>query len=535
MDVPVKHVNRLPWSSRIETTESDFMPRIVECVPNFSEGRRPEIIDEICAAMTAHANVSLLGKEMDSDHNRSVVTLAGDPANMVAAVFDGVKKASELIDLNGHQGEHPRMGATDVIPFVPIEGITMDECVGLAQELGKRMGDELGIPVFLYERAATRPERENLAEVRKGEFEGLRDGIPVDETRIPDFGPRAVHPTAGATAVGAREFLVAFNVNLGTDNVSIAKKIARAVRWQTGGYRFCKALGFSIRERGIVQVSMNMVNYKKTPLHRVFDTIVSEARRHGVAVIESEIVGLVPNDALIRSANHHLCMFSDFKADQILENRLRSVESEPDNSLTPFLDRLASNSPAPGGGSASAASGATAAALVSMVCNLTVGKRKFKDVADELRDLRGRSEELRRKLTTAIEEDAAAFDAMMAARKLPKESEEEQALRAEAVERATLGGIEVPLQVMRHAGAVMELARIVVEKGNPNCLSDGGVAALHCMTALQGAFYNVMINLPGLRDQERALHCSKEGRELLRSGRKLADEIHELVEAKLGA
>jgi glutamate formiminotransferase len=299
--------------------------KLVECVPNFSEGRRPEVIDEIVGAMTAVEGVRLLDKEMDADHNRAVVTIIGAPGDVLEGAFRGIAAAAERIDLTTHKGEHPRMGATDVVPFVPVKGVTMDECVDLAKRLAERVGKELEIPVFLYECAATRPERENLAAVRKGQFEGLRKEIGENPDRDPDFGPKRIHPTAGATAIGARAFLVAYNINLATDDLSIAKAIAKAIRHSGGGLRYVKAMGFEIKDRGIVQVSINMVNFTGTPLHRVFEMVKSEAARFGVSVIGSEIVGLVPADALVDSAEFYLRLES-FDRDQILENRLSESE-----------------------------------------------------------------------------------------------------------------------------------------------------------------------------------------------------------------
>ncbi|HET9532104.1 MAG TPA: glutamate formimidoyltransferase [Blastocatellia bacterium] len=300
------------------------MRKIVECIPNFSEGRRTEVIDSIVAAIKASPGAVLLDRESDPNHNRSVVTFVATPEQAVDAAIAAARTAAELIDLNKHKGEHPRMGATDVIPFVPISGVGMDECIALARECGERMWRELSIPVYLYEKAATRPERENLATVRKGQFEGIRDEIATIEARRPDFGEARVHPTAGITAVGARPPLIAYNVNLGTADVEVANKIARAVRHQTGGLRYVKALGFELKDRGIVQVSMNMVNYEGTPLFRAFEMIKREADRYGVPVVGSEIVGLVPQQALNAVADFYL-QLENFSQDQILEHRLQSA------------------------------------------------------------------------------------------------------------------------------------------------------------------------------------------------------------------
>lgn len=300
------------------------MRKIVECIPNFSEGRRAEVIDKIVAAIKATPGAVLLDRESDPNHNRSVITFVAPPERAVEAAISAAKTAAELIDLNKHKGEHPRMGSTDVIPFVPIAGVSMDDCVALARECGERMWQELSIPVYLYEKAATRPDRENLASVRKGQFEGIRGEIAANEARLPDFGEARVHPTAGITAVGARPPLIAYNVNLGTADVEIANKIARAVRHQTGGLRYVKALGFELKDRAIVQVSMNMVNYEGTPLFRAFEMIKREAERYGVPVIGSEIVGLVPQQALNAVADYYLQLES-FSQDQILEHRLQAA------------------------------------------------------------------------------------------------------------------------------------------------------------------------------------------------------------------
>ncbi|MEA1993505.1 MAG: glutamate formimidoyltransferase [Euryarchaeota archaeon] len=291
--------------------------KLVECVPNFSEGRDKKTVDAIFEAIGSVDGIKLLDSETDRDHNRTVISFVGKPEDAVEAAFRGCKKASELIDLNEHEGEHPRMGATDVIPFIPVSDLTMKDCVAAAEKLGERLWNELGIPVYLYEEAAKKRKRKNLANVRRGEFEWLKENI---DRRPPDFGD-AIHPTAGATAVGAREFLIAFNVNLGTDDLSIAKKIARAARHSSGGLRYVKALGFEIKERGIVQVSMNLTNYKKTPIFRVFELIRSEADRYGVSVIGSELIGLAPMDALIDVADYYLKL-EDLKKDQIFERRI---------------------------------------------------------------------------------------------------------------------------------------------------------------------------------------------------------------------
>jgi glutamate formiminotransferase len=294
------------------------MKRIVECVPNFSEGRRKDIIVQIVGALASVEGVRVLDVQSDADHNRSVVTLVGDPEAVEEAAFQGIERAARLIDMDQHQGEHPRMGATDVVPFVPIAGVTMADCVEMARRLGERVGRELAIPVYLYEEAASRPERRNLADVRRGEYEGLKVEIETDPHRTPDFGPARVGK-AGATAIGARPPLVAFNVYLNTDDVAIAKAIARAVRHSSGGLRYVKALGLLVEGRA--QVSMNLTDHRQTPIHRVVEMIRREAARYGVTIVSSEVVGLLPNEALLDAARFYL-QLDDFSSDQILENRL---------------------------------------------------------------------------------------------------------------------------------------------------------------------------------------------------------------------
>jgi glutamate formiminotransferase len=297
------------------------MKKIVECVPNFSEGKRKNVIDSIAKAIESTNDVKLLDVQMDKDHNRSVITFIGIPQAVEKAAFKAVKKATESIDLRKHKGEHPRLGATDVIPFVPISNITMDECVIIAKRLGKEIAEKLKIPIYLYEAAATRPDRANLADIRKGEFEGLSKEIGKNPDRKPDFGEAKMHPSAGATVIGAREPLIAYNINLGTNNLEIAKKIASTIRHKDGGFRYVKALGFEIKERGIVQVSMNLVNYKKSPIFRVFEMVRLEAERYGVPIVGSEIVGLVPLEALVDSVDYYLRL-ENFNKSQIMETRL---------------------------------------------------------------------------------------------------------------------------------------------------------------------------------------------------------------------
>lgn len=297
--------------------------KIIESAPNFSEGRREEIVREIVAQAENVKGVWVLDWSMDSDHNRSVVTLVGDPEPLLNVLFNMTKKATELIDMRNHKGEHPRMGATDVIPLVPVMGAEMSECVELSKILAKRIGEELQIPVFLYEKSATAPHRENLSEIRKGEFEGFFEKIKQPMWK-PDFGPDQVHPTAGVTAVGAREYLIAFNVNLGTTRIDVAEKIAKAVRHISGGYRYVKAIAVELKDKNLVQVSMNMTNYKKSPLFRVFETIKREAERYGVPVVGTEIIGMVPMQAMLEVAQYYL-QLDDFGINRIIENRVMEI------------------------------------------------------------------------------------------------------------------------------------------------------------------------------------------------------------------
>jgi glutamate formiminotransferase/formiminotetrahydrofolate cyclodeaminase len=508
------------------------MAKIVECVPNFSEGRRPEVIEAILAEIKSVPGVLLLDREMDADHNRAVVTFVGGPDEVKAAAFKAIAKATELIDMEKHHGEHPRMGATDVVPFIPISDVTQRDCVLLAEQLGEQVGEKLQIPVYLYEAAARRPERQNLADVRRGEYEGIKAEIEINPDRRPDFGPAKMHPTAGAVAIGARMPLIAFNVYLGTPYVGIAKRIAKAIRFSGGGFRYCKALGFEIKERHQAQISMNLVNYKKTTIFRVFEMIKAEAERYGVPILSSEIVGLTPQDALLDVAEYYLKL-ENFKKDQVLENKLMSFAGGEKEGLEGFVDQVASSSPAPGGGSVAAACGALGAALSSMICRLTIGRKRFLEVSEELKAVLEKAEAIRRQMEDFIVKDAESFDKVMTAMKLPKYTDEEKEKRDRAVQEATRGAIVIPLQVMEQGLEALKLSRTVAEKGNPNMVSDAGVSALAARTAVAGAYYNVRINLNSLADQE-FVKATREKADAVRSeAETLAQEIERLVEEKL--
>src|SRR4051812_16650391 len=393
--------------------------KIVECVPNFSEGRRPEIVSAIRNAIAAIDGVAVLDVSSDQSHNRTVVTFVVPVENAVDAAFAGIRAAREHIDLNHHTGEHPRMGATDVVPFIPLEGATMEDCIVLARTLGERVGRDLQIPVFLYERAATRPERENLADVRRGELEGIRDEMNAGAAnRAPDFGPGKIHPTAGAVAIGARPFLVAYNVYLGpASNLGVAKAVAKAVRGSSGGLRYVKGLGLEVD--GQAQVSMNLVDTEKTPLYRAYDMVKMEAEAQGVSPTWSEIVGLVPERALFDTAARHI-QLRDFKPEMVLENKVRAA-IQGGESLTGFVAAVASPTPAPGGGSVAAHVGALGAALAQMVAGLTVGKKKYAAVDAEMRELALKASALVTTLSTLVAKDAAAYTMVTDAYKLPSE------------------------------------------------------------------------------------------------------------------
>ncbi len=473
---------------------------IVECIPNFSEGRRVEVVEEIENAIRSVCGVYILDRHIDADHNRSVITFAGSPAEVADAAFEAIKTAAGNIDMDKQKGEHPRIGATDVIPFVPISGVTMDECVELARTLAQRVGDELSIPTYLYEQAATRPERKNLENIRRGEYEGLKETIESDSTKKPDFGPQKLGP-AGATVIGARAPLVAFNVYLSTDDVTIAQNIGRAVRHSSGGLRYVKALGMLVEGRA--QVSMNLTDFNRTPVARVVELIRREADRYGVSIVNSELVGLIPQAALVDAAQWYL-QLDQFSPDQVLENRIFAAMDSEERDESVFLHSIAAGSATPGGGSAAAFAGAMGAALVAMVARLTVGKKKYSDVEGRMQEITSRADILRDALHKAVTLDSQAFDAVMAAFRMPKKSAQEKATRAEEIERATHVAAEVPLQVCRDAVEVLALAAEVAEKGNKNALSDAGSAGSMANACLQAAGLNVKINAGSVSDREAA-------------------------------
>ncbi|MEW6567927.1 MAG: glutamate formimidoyltransferase [Chloroflexota bacterium] len=472
---------------------------LVECIPNFSEGRRMEVVEAIEAAIDGVAGVTVLDCHSDADHNRSVITFCGAPQAAAEAAFAAIAQAARLIDLEQHRGEHPRIGATDVVPFVPLAGVSLEQCVDLARALGERVGRELGIPVYLYEAAATRPDRVNLENLRRGEYEGLKTAIATDPDRLPDFGPAHLSG-AGATVIGARKPLIAYNIYLTTDDVEIARNIAHAIRHSSGGLRYLKALGLLVEGRA--QVSMNLTDYTQTPLARVVELVRRETARYGVAIHHSELVGLIPEAALIDAAQWYL-QLDEFEPDQVLETRLRSRLAQPGGGEA-FLDRLAEGTAAPGGGSAAAYAGAMAAALVGMVARLTLGKKKYASVQARMEELATEADRLRFSLARAVTLDAQAFEAVMAAARMPRGTEAEVAARAAALEAATLRAAEVPLQVAREVVTAGEMALELARSGNVNAASDAASGLYLAGAAIRAAALNVRVNAAQLDDRKAA-------------------------------
>ena len=452
--------------------------QLVECVPNFSEGRDPAKVDAIIQAILGVPEVVLLDRESDADHNRSVLTFVGPPAAVADAAFRAVEKAVATIDLTKHQGAHPRIGAADVVPFIPIEGVTVEECVKLAERFAAEVWSRLRVPVYLYEAAARRPERTNLENIRRGQFEALVAEMGTVAGRDPDIGEACCHPTAGALVTGARKFLIAYNVNLNTPDVSIAKKIAKTIRFSTGGFRFVKSMGVMLTTRNLAQVSINLTDFEQTPMHLVFETVRREAERHGVSVVGSEIVGLIPKKAIEMGADYFL-RFENFRPELVLENRIAEALAAR-SGLPEFLDALAAPTATPGGGSASAAAAAMSAALGAMVTRLA----KMDPTAYE---------DDRRFFTEAVDRDAEAFNRVMAAYKRPKDE------RAPYVEEALHGAAEVPLQVMERIHAMQQ--RLEALQIPAKFASDLAVAKALAIAARAGVLENVQINLDSIQDE----------------------------------
>lgn len=519
--------------------------KLIECVPNFSEGRRPEVVKAIRDAIASVEGVTILDASSDVSHNRSVITFVAPAENAVDAAMAGIRIATQLIDLRVHTGEHPRIGATDVVPFVPLEDATMDDCVELARQLGKRVGEELGVPVYLYERAASRPTRVNLADVRRGQFEGLRDELETNAERVPDFGPARIHESAGAIAIGARPFLVAYNVYLGdASNLALAKTIAKAVRGSSGGFKAVKGLGMEVD--GQAQVSMNLVDTEETALHTVFDTISAMAKAEGVDVTWSELIGLVPEKVLFDASKSYLKL-AQFTSEQVLERQVsRAMRASADlapnaasphapetsaTTATDFLKAIASSDPVPGGGSVAAYAGALAAALTRMVAGLTLGRKKYAEVEAEMTVVAGNADNLLEALSRLVERDAAAYAAVSAAYKIPKDPDPQA--RAEAIELALLGAAEVPLETARLCAQAAALAAVVAGKGNSNAITDAGVAAMLAEAGCRGAAYNVRVNVASLADRSRGAHLEKEVGDLVAAASGHASETCAAVERAL--
>lgn len=535
------------------------MDRIVECVPNFSEGRDAEKVRRIVSTIASVPGVVVLDHGMDADHHRSVVTYAGEPDAVVEAALRAAEVAVSTIDLTRHQGAHPRIGALDVLPFIPLRGVTMAECVALARQAGELIARQLNLPVYLYEEAATRPDRVDLAEVRRGEFEGLRTAIESDPARRPDFGPSRLHPTAGAVAVGARSLLIAYNINLATDDLLVARKIARAVRGRDGGLRYVKALGLPLENRRQVQVSINLVRYEATPLHRVFEMVRREAERFGVAIAGSEIIGLLPRAALEASAEYYL-QIENFSPESILEERLESAlaaregiaarpvilraPEAPHNGMTDptalsldeFAGEVASDLPLVGGGGVVAYVGALAAALGTFVCrSVPMASRGTADqtsplIDEDLARVLGQLTELSGELRIAMGEEAEARAAWLAWRDRPAAGEADRLARLTATEAATRRARAVSLRVVTASHEVLELLLELAERQVPVAFADLVAGAQLAAAATRGAACLALAQLPSRSDEERS--PSDEGRqeelrELLLRSREILERIEQ--------
>ena len=504
------------------------MRTIVECVPNFSEGRDVGKVEAIVQALLAGPDVVLLDQEMDADHHRSVITLVGTRESIGEAALRGIDRAAELIDLNHHQGAHPRLGATDVVPFVPVSGVTLEDCVRIAEWVAEEAWRRFKIPTYLYEAAARRPERRNLENIRRGQFEGVRQEVLANPDRLPDFGPKfgegGLHPTAGATVVGARKFLIAYNINLNTSDAGIAKSIAKTIRASSGGFPCVKAMGVDLKARRLAQVSMNLTDFETTGIGTAFDAVGREAAVYGVEVVGSEIVGLVPRRALEDASVHYLKV-ENFRPDLILENRLERALAEraasavkpaipgaaraeqvqppapPASSLVEgFLAAVAAPAPTPGGGSVSALAGALAAALGQMVAGLTLKRKSFAEHHPAVEESSRRLGDLRERLLTNVDRDAASYEAVITATRLPKSTDAELAARARAIDQASLAAAQVPLETAELAAEVERITEGLRGITIPQTASDLAVALALTEAARQGAIENVRANLSSISD-----------------------------------
>lgn len=550
--------------------------KLVECVPNFSEGRDQEKIRAIVREIEGVPEVKLLDVDPGESTNRTVVTFIGTPEAAKEAAFRAVARAAELIDMRTHRGAHSRIGATDVCPFVPVSGVTMEDCVRLAEELGSRVAGELGIPVYLYEAAARKPERRNLAAIRVGEYEGLEDRFK-DPRWAPDFGPPTFSPRSGATVIGAREFLIAYNINLNTRDRKLAHEIALSLRESgrakrdkggniakdtrgntvkvPGRFKEVKAVGWYIEDYGVAQISVNFTNYKVSPPHVIFDEAVRLADKLGLRVTGSELVGLIPKEALLMAGRHYLekqgkspgvpeeelirtavlslglndvSPFDPGK--KIIEHQFRPAgPSLAGMSLREFANELSMDSPAPGGGSVAALCGALSAALSAMVSNLTIGKKSYEEVRDDMVSTAVEAQSLKDELLADVDRDAQAFNKVMEAFRLPKTTAEQAAEKDRAVEEAKKGATLVPLEVLEKAVRAVTLSRAAAEKGNKNSVSDAGVAGLAGQAAGHGAYYNVLINLPGIRDEKFKLRVRRRAEQLKKSLDRQAAAVAKII------
>ncbi len=554
--------------------------KLIECVPNFSEGRDRAVIDAITAEIRDTDGAMLLDVDPGAATNRTVVTFIGTPDAVVEAAYRAIARAAERIDMSRHSGEHARMGATDVCPFVPVQGATMEDCVELARRLGKRVGEELGIPVYLYGAAASRPDRVRLPDVRQGEYEALPDKLETADF-APDFGPARFNARSGATAIGAREFLIAWNVNLNTRDRKLANKVAAELREhgkpkrgadgkfvrdaggkvlrQPGRFTELQGGGWYIDEYGRAQVSFNLMNYKVTSLHAVFDAAREEARKLGARVTGSELVGLVPLQALLDAGDHYLeqqGQTTGVPESQRVRTAVMSLGLDDLGAFDPaekiieykyrgkpgglvgmrvheFADELSSDSPAPGGGSVAALCGALAAGLASMVAALTWSKRGMEDARPRMKQAGDRAQALKGWFLLAVDRDTDAFNAVLAAMRLPRQTDEQQAARAQALEQANQNATRVPLEVLERSVECFELAQRVAEHGNPASVSDAGVAGAAALAAAEGAALNVRINVPSLTDAGVAAELLARTEELLGQARAAAGRVRETVDAVL--
>ncbi|MCB5247375.1 MAG: glutamate formimidoyltransferase [Candidatus Cloacimonetes bacterium] len=553
--------------------------KLMECVPNFSEGRDHAVLDAIAAAMRSVKNAVLLDVDPGADTNRTVFTLAGEPEAVVEAAFQAIKKAAELIDMSKHHGAHPRMGATDVCPFIPISGMTMEECAEYARKLGKRVGDELGIPVYLYENAASKEEWQNLAHVRSGEYEALPEKAK-DPAWKPDFGPQVFNARSGATAISAREFLIAYNINLNTrdkkkahalaitireSGKSARDKAGKLIRDENGNkvvipglFTHCKAVGWYIDSYDRAQISINLTNYKITPPHLVLEKVRELASEMGIQVTGSELVGLIPKAALLEAGKYYLRRLGEstgIPERMIMETAIQSMGlaelgpfdldkkvieyaiARPDSlcslSLQDFADLLSTDAPAPGGGSVAALCAALSGALSAMVANLTVDKKGYESVQDKVRELAPRGQEIKLQALQCIDSDTDAFNAMMEATRLPKKTDEEIAFRNAELEKTTQQAILVPLRTLELAWEAMQLADKVADAGNANALSDAGVAALTALSAAKAADYNILINLSGSSNDAFKADIRSRAAELINKCQELAGEIESKVRNRI--